>query len=163
MTSRAKNNRNNKQQPAGAAARFREHIRKARPEEIVDATAPSGFTYKLARPSKFDMYFSKGKLPQLLSSIAVKKWQEDGVVELAENALDGADPWAMIEAAGEILEVVMQLSREPKLVPRDREPSGDNEISIREIPDDDITFLIQWCASGGVSTSAATGESTFPG
>jgi hypothetical protein len=52
---------------------------------LVDVTLPSGFVFKFRKPSAFQVLFQAGELPQTLSSAAVERWIEDGIITPDED------------------------------------------------------------------------------
>jgi len=136
-----------------ATERYRQQ-NASRQREVIDLPLPSGFVLKIAKPSKFEMIFRYGKLPQTAANGAVQSWIDAGVVQpgdIEENAA------IKIDAAIKLRDKVLELSVEPKLVVG--EALNPNELSTDELSDEDSEFLFKWVASGGVD---ADGIGTFP-
>lgn len=130
----------------GAADALLEHIAQM-PAVIVGVKCPSGFTYKMSKPSKFGLIFDMGALPGDLASEAVQQWEADGVIERNEDGeLDQS--LKVLDAVFSLLERVCHYSQEPKILLNGK-PSNSNEIMAPQVPPDDLDFLCQWVKSGG--------------
>lgn len=138
----------------GAAARLREHV-KTLETAVVDVTGPSGFVYKFRKPSKFAALFQLGRLPQSAASRAVEKWIEAGVIKEGE---ENATAIQNLNTVDLIFDRMLDLSVEPRIVAKD--PQGDNEVTVDQIPEDDLEFLFKWISSGGEMSRLLD---TFPG
>lgn len=140
-----------------AAERFKLHMAGRKDDApIVDVLAPSGFIYKMRKPSAFAMYFGMGRLPQTASSIAIEQWSEEGILE-AVKAND-PDVMALAEWSNTIRDKVLELSESPKLVMGAANPLAD-EVSTNDVPNDDLAYLFMWVQSGGNESEML---STFP-
>lgn len=144
------------QQQKAAGAAYLDHI-KGQKVEIVDVLAPSGFTFKFEKPSKFSMLFGAGQLPLAATNGAVQKWQEEGVGAEGEEGVP-ENQVQLIKAALSIRDKVLRLSHTPKLVVGLAQ--NDNELSTDDVADEDLDYLFKWVAAGG-EVSAMLG--TFPG
>ena len=139
-----------------AAERLRQHkAQNQHKREVVDVLAPSGFTYKFEKPSKFKTLFGLGVLPQIAASAAAEKWTEDGLIEPSDS--QGGNSLKLIETGFKLRDRVLELSVEPKWVIG--VPQNDNEVSTDEIPDEDLEFFLKWVGSGGELSAKL---STFP-
>jgi hypothetical protein len=125
---------------------------------LVDVTLPSGFVFKFRKPSAFQVLFQAGELPQTLSSAAVERWIEDGIITPDEDTPEAkADLVKQARTAMNIRDRVLELSYKPKLVVG---PAKDEtELSTTDVDDDDLEYLYRWVATGGV---AGLGPATFP-
>lgn len=129
-----------------AAERFRQHIESTKEAVIVDVLAPSGFTYKFEKPSRFSSLCITGKLPQISASGAAEKWTEAGIMKAV--AAGDPDMMEIANTAFNIRDRVLALSHSPKWVIGPADPTKD-EISTNEVPDEDATYLFQWVQAGG--------------
>lgn len=138
---------------ASAAERYR-LAKSTREVEIVDVTVPSGFVFKFEKPSKFRMLFEYGKLPQSATSTAIESWIEQGVIKPGEVDADA------IEHVDDMLKIrdrILDLSVDPKLVVGDT--ANENELSIKDLRDDDTAYLFAWVSAGGETSLMLN---TFP-
>lgn len=128
-----------------AAEQYRKIDRKA---EIVDVTVPSGFVFKMEKPSKFGMLFGLGKLPQFAASGAVEKWTEAEIIKGLETG--DSDTTELAKAAFLTRDKVVKLSHSPKIVLGDADYENDElSASNGDISDEDLTYLFRWVQAGG--------------
>lgn len=135
------------------AARFAAHIQNHEPP-VLDATGPSGFTYKLHKPSKFLMLFVAGNIPELASTKAVKAWTQDGIVKPTEAVSEEIDNASAIRAWVQVRDRLFDLSVDPKLVNGPTDVSR-NEVNYEELPEGDFEYLVSWLKAGGDTSQAA--------
>jgi hypothetical protein len=140
-----------------AANAYKRHVAD-KAVSLVDVTVPSGFVFKFRKPSAFQVLFQAGELPQSLSSAAVERWIEDGVVTPDEDTPEAKnDLVKQARVAMNVRDRVLELSVEPKLVVG---PAKDEtQLSTDDVADEDLEYLFRWVATGGV---AGLGPATFP-
>lgn len=127
-------------------------------DQIVDVTLPSGSVFKFKKPSKFAVLFGLGDLPQVISSMAVESWTEEGIMKAAIESGDSTNLAKMLQASLKIRDMVLDLSVSPKLVIGNADPAK-NELSTDNVADDDLAFPLRWAQSGGQASDMLA---TFP-
>ncbi len=130
-----------------AAERYRQ---RANPVfEIVEVTVPSGEIFTFKKPSTFTMLFEYGHVPQSAANNAVQSWIDAGILKVGDVT---EDTEKLIAEAMNIFDRVLELSVDPKLVIGDAiEP---NELSVREIDEADLKYLVSFVAAGGVEAAS---------
>lgn len=126
----------------------------------VEVDLPSGNVILMEKPSKYAVLFNMQAMPAALTEKAIKAWEEQGVGNEVEDAIESsskADKLKLMEMSLKIRDSVLRLSREPKIVMGE---AGEGQVSVDEISDDDLDFLFKWVASGG---NAAVAVATFRG
>lgn len=107
---------------------------------VLEVVAPSGFCFKFHKPSPLKFVLSQG-LPSSISAEMATKGKKKSTEKVSEDDL--------IETLLKLRDLVIDLSVEPKLVLG--EPASVEELSVDEVDDEDLNFLINWVASGGAS------------
>lgn len=127
------------------AARFAAHMEQYR--DIYEVTAPSGFTYRLTKPSQYSLLAIAGELPEEAASYAVQSWRANGVVpNNTTQELSPKSQAAIMRAYLKIRTVLHHCSVDPKLV--EGEPQNENEVSFDLLPKEDEEFLHAWLRGG---------------
>jgi hypothetical protein len=122
----------------------------------VELQLPSGNFILMGKPSKHALMFAFQALPSAISAQAIEKWNEQGVgnEQAAEELFKSTTPEERLKALRfnlKIRDKVLELSRKPKLVLMQAEAPG--ELSVDDMSGDDLDYLFQWVASGGVAPS----------
>ena len=107
----------------------------------IEVVAPSGFSFRFHKPSPLKFVLSGG-LPTGVSAEMSKKGVKASADKVNEDDL--------IETLIKMRDLLLDLSVEPKLVMG--EASNTEELSVDEVDDEDLTYLINWVASGGVAS-----------
>lgn len=128
----------------------------------VEVTVPSGNVFLFRKPSKFALMFNLKNMPASLTEVAIEKWKDQGIgseTQIVEEAMQTAtkeDRMQMFQANMKIRDKVLDLSVKPKLVLDPTETNG--ELCVDDVTDEDLDYLFQWVAAGGVAPKL----STFP-
>ena len=117
-------------------------------KKTVEVTVPSGAVFIFQDPGKFAMLFGLGDLPAAATSKAVQSWQTQGVIKESDITPEDGAKYAAI--ARDAAQKVLALSVDPKLV--SGAATNDNELSINDLEDRDVEFLLAWCMTGGVES-----------
>jgi hypothetical protein len=144
-------------QQMSAGAAYQAHIKEKAPE-IVDVTAPSGFVFKFQKPSRYEFLTAMDQLPMSATSKAIEAWQKDGQIQDSGSDGDALDATHLANAGLMVMARMLELSQTPKLIIGT--PQNDNELSLGQMDEKDVDYLLQWTAKGG-DTSAMLGN--FPG
>ena len=113
---------------------------------IVDVVLPSGFTIQYRKPSKAELLFQTGTLPQSAIANALKGWKQ--TIETGEVDEQTSEDQKLVEAKAVALRnAMLERSYFPKLVLGDAQK--DNEFSVKFLSDDDLDYLVQWNLAGG--------------
>lgn len=130
----------------------------------IEVTVPSGNIFLFRKPSKFALMFRIKNMPASLTEAAIEKWREQGIGNTEEDAevlaqeafQNGSqeDRMRMFEANLTIRDKVLELSVEPKLVLN--RTDNENELCVDDVADEDLGYLFNWVASGGVAPMLAT-------
>jgi hypothetical protein len=106
---------------------------------IIEVVPPSGVIFKFRKPSPLKFVLSNGLPTSLAGEMSTKKGARKAAEKVSEDDL--------IETLIRLRDLVIDLSVEPKLVLG--EPSNADELSVDEVDDEDLTYFINWVASGG--------------
>lgn len=113
---------------------------------IVDIILPSGFTIQYRKPSKAELLFQTGTLPQTAIANALKGWKQ--TIETGEVDEQTSEDQKLVEAKVIALrDAMLERSHFPKLVLGDAQ--NDNEFSVKFLSDEDLDYLVQWNLAGG--------------
>jgi hypothetical protein len=113
--------------------------------ETVSATVPSGAVFTFRQPSPFEVLFEMEALPYAITGKASQSWDLKTLESVSEE-----DQGKTIQFALKTAQKLLDYSVDPKLV-RDN-ATGDNELSVKELLPDDLSFLLQFIAVGGYAS-----------
>lgn len=119
------------------------------PDDLVEVVCKSGNTYSIRKPDFNYILFVMPNLPQEQAAIAAKKWADNGLLELGEDA--APNQAEMMKTGASVLEIrdyVLELSYDPKLVIG--AAKAPNELSTKDCPKEDLAELFKWVSSGGL-------------
>ena len=107
---------------------------------VVEVVPPSGFVFKFKKPSPLKFVLSNGLPTSLAGEMSADK-------EKVKKAVEKVSEDDLIETLIRLRDLVIDLSVEPKLVLG--EPSDEEELSVDDVEDEDLSYLLNWVASGG--------------
>lgn len=138
-----------------AAERLRAKI-SARPAELETVTTGSGLEFVFRKPNRAAMMFGN-ELPRSLVSKSIAAWAKNEKGSADAPELTAEEQAKTLEISFQICDEVIRHSHEPRLVYG--APESENELSIRELPDEDLADLFSWMQGGKVSNRLEN----FPG
>jgi hypothetical protein len=115
--------------------------------ELVDVIPePGGFVYQFQKPSKFQLLFEMGTLPQTTISKALQGWQQ--TAETGQVAPETEkEQQLLLDKTLAIRNKVLELSHFPKLVVGPAQ--NEDELSTDDVPDSHLEYFFKWVSSGG--------------
>jgi hypothetical protein len=126
----------------GAGAAYKAQVQPV--TEDVEVT--NGFVFTMRKRGAFAAVFSGATLPQKLSSGAVDKWIEQGLLKPSQFDEDKKSHANYVMS---IVDQVIENSIRPKIVTG--EAQNDDEVSVKDISDADLEILFTWQIGGKVS------------
>lgn len=108
---------------------------------VLEVVPPSGFCFKFHKPSPLKFVLSQGLPNSLSAEMSSAKGRKKSTEKVSEDDL--------IDTLMKLRDLVIDLSVEPKLVLGEAQSA--DELSVDEVDDEDLTYLINWVASGGAS------------
>jgi hypothetical protein len=115
-------------------------------EETEEIEVTGGFRWLMKKRGPFSTVFNAARLPQVAASGAVESWTEKGLIKPGEVAEDQV---SQLNYSMSIVDQVIELSVSPKLVLG--EPANDNEVSVKNVKEQDLAILFTWAAGGKAS------------
>jgi hypothetical protein len=106
---------------------------------VVEVVPPSGFVFKFHKPSPLKFVLTNGLPTSLAGEMTTKGKAKKSTEKVAEDDL--------IDTLMRLRDLVIDLSVEPKLTLSENPVDG--ELSVDEVEDEDLSYLLNWVASGG--------------
>jgi hypothetical protein len=106
---------------------------------VIEVVPPSGVCFKFKKPSPLKFVLTNGLPTSLAGEMSSKGTKKKAAEKVSEDEL--------IDTLIKLRDLLLDLSVEPKLVLG--EPSTPEELSVDEVDDEDLNYLINWVASGG--------------